>query len=764
VAQLAGQGVAAMNILLRLLGLDATTDVGSIQRAVWKVAEHASAGLLYAVAGLAVALALVNFLPRVRMRMAVRFWTFLLRLGMAGVLGVVLVQLELHLELKARQKPEWVALLDDSGSMATQDAAGGGSRFAAALADLDKVRRSVGDDVKLHVRTLSGAPAGAQPGRGPTLMQDAFRRQVLPAGGIDRVLLLTDGRDTEGRDLKHLGEDLAARGIGLGVRVYGSPKPPNDRGIFVQAQRPIVRLGEEVLLRGSISGLAGAEPLAVLLKENGKVIRPITVAPQERAQFWVSHTPAKEGSYSYTLELPQADSLALNNAYTVKVQVVRERIKVFMVEGFPRFEFKLMKVALEVDPMVDLTTLVHIPGGGVYVQGKPLHHNVEQGLITSQAELFQYDVVVLRDVSRKYFREGGDVSESRLRNLVEFVTKRGGGLVVLGGQDVFRAGGYEDSALMEVLPFDLSDHFSKEPQFEGMFYAGVPKAAQGHPILRLLSDPARNRERLAALRQLDGCNNVGRFRPLATPLMTGAVKIRNARGELEDREVPLLAYQPVGDGKVVAGAADTFWRWQLQAEFDDPPLQKLLANIVRFIAPPPRRKPGAPDVRLADGSPQVGQELLLSTTLKDRNFDPIRNAELQVTVTRPDASQRKLYPRDLPEQPGLYEYRVPLEQVGPYTVQARYGKEASETSFLVEGSASEYADLSPDPAAMKALAAAAGGKVIESLDDWLGQVDTRSAVRPAVRDLAVWNSPAVVGLFILLVCADCYLRKRQGLP
>jgi uncharacterized membrane protein len=400
----------------------------------------------------------------------------------------------------------------------------------------------------------------------------------------------------------------------------------------------------------------------------------------------------------------------------------------------------------------------------VYVQGKPLHHNVEQGLIASQAELFQYDVVVLRDVSRKYFREGGDVSESRLRNLVEFVTKRGGGLVVLGGQDVFRAGGYEDSALMEVLPFDLSDHFSKEPQFEGLFYAGVPKAAQGHPILRLLGDAARNRERLAALRQLDGCNNVGRFRPLATPLMTGAVKIRNARGELEDREVPLLAYQPVGDGKVVAGAADTFWRWQLQADFDDPPLQKLLANIVRFIAPPPRSKPGAPDVRLANGSPQVGQDLLLSTTLKDRNFDPIRNAELQVTVTRPDGSRRKLYPRDLPEQPGLYEYRLRLEQVGAYSVQARYGKEASETSFLVEGSGSEYADLSPDPAGMKALAAAAGGKVIESLDEWLGDVDTRSAVRPAVRDLAVWNSPAIVALFALLVCADCYLRKRQGLP
>ena len=64
---------------------------------------------------------------------------------------------------------------------------------------------------------------------------------------------------------------------------------------------------------------------------------------------------------------------------------------------------------------------------------------------------------------------------------------------------------------------------------------------------------------------------------------------------------------------------------------------------------------------------------------------------------------------------------------------------------------------------MKALAAAAGGRVTESVDEFLAAADTRSASQPAVRDLAVWNSPAVVMLFLLLVCADCYIRKRQGL-
>jgi len=752
-----------VSFLLRLIGLDAATDVGAIDGATWSVTEQVAPVLLYVVVGAGLLLACVNFLPQVRMRRAVRVWTFLLRLGMVALLVVVLLHLELHLELRVRHKQYWAVLVDDSGSMATADV-DGRTRFAVAMDDLERIRQAAGESVKLEVRSLSGRDLGEEPGRGPTRIGGALERDLLGGLAADRAILLTDGRDGERRDFTHLGRDVAARGTELSVRLYGAETPPPDRGIFAQAERTVLRLGEDVVLRGSITGLTGQEPVTVQLKENGRAVRPITVAPHERSQFVVTHRPEKPGAYNYTLELSGADSLRVNDSYTVKVLVVEERIKVLLIEGFPRFEFKLVKVALEVDPMIDLTSMVHLPGGGVYVQGKPLHRNPEEGLITSQAELFKYDVVILRDVSRKYFRAGGDATESRLRNLVQFVTKRGGGLVVLGGQDVFRAGGYEDSPLMEVLPFDLSDHFSRQAQFEGMFFVNVPKTAYGHPILRMFPDPARSRERLNSLRQLDGSNNVGRFKPLATPLLTRLVKLPDARGEPVEREVPVMAYQPVGDGKVVAAAVDTFWRWQLQPDFDDPPLQTLLANVVRFVAPPPRTAPGQPTVTLADGSPQVGQELLLSTTLKDKNFDPICNADLLVTVRRPDESVQRIYPRDLPEQPGYYEYRVALDQTGPYEVQAVCGKEQFETSFVVEGSGSEYADLSPDAAAMRVLAAEAGGRLVGSADEWLAEAAASRPAAPAARDLPVWNSPAVAGLFVLLVCADCYIRKRQGLP
>ena len=759
-----------MSSLLRLLGLESGSEVGSIVDYAWRITKPLSQSMFYAIIIIGAVLAAINFLPRVKMRRSVRLWTFLLRLAMVVVLLVIIQQVELHLALELRQKQSWLALLDDSASMATEDVEAAQkitSRYAAARADLEKIKGAVDNTVKLEVKTLSGKKPGEQPGSGPTLIQKGITRAALSTSGIDRLIFLTDGRDTENRDFAVLGGDIQARGVGLGVKLYGSQVPPRDSGIFAEPERAVIRLGEELVIRGSITGTparSGAESSRiVLLKENGKAVKEVEIAPGQARRFLITHKPARSGRYSYTVELPGTDTLELNNSYTFKALVVEEKIKVFLIEGHPAYEFKLIRATLDTDPMVDLVSVCHIPGGGVYVQGRPLHENPEAGLIESQAELFKYDIVILQDVSRLYFRAGGDITESRLRSIVEFVTKRGGGLVVLGGQDVYRAGGYEDSALMEVLPFDLSSFYSKDAQFEDRFFVGIPKPAYSHPVLRMFADAEKNRERLNSLRRLDGSNNVGRFKPLATPLLTRFAKLPDSKGDLVEREVPVMAYQAVGEGKVMAAGVDTFWRWQLQPDFDDPPLQTLLANIVRYIAPPPQRKPGSPDVNLADASPQVGQKVVLSTTLKDKNYDPIRNAELRVTVARPDGTEQHIYPRDLPEQPGYYEYKVPLEMPGVYDVTAEYGKNAYETTFMVEASGSEYADLSVDREAMQSLAEAADGTVIESLDPWLDGVDKTPSTREVVRDLQIWNSPMALLLFLGLLCADCYIRKRQGL-
>jgi hypothetical protein len=617
-------------------------------------------------------------------------------------------------------------------------------RFKSAVQDLDLIRDGAGDTISLHVESLSGNALGDASGSGPTPLEGAVRRTVLSRRDYERLIILTDGRDSDDRDLSKLGADLNARDVQLSVKVYGSEVAPRDSAIQASAENSLLRLGDILKIRGELLGQAQSGTQAVVLKENGKAVKTITVDGSQGSQFQVRYEPPKQGRHVYSLELSGADEIALNNVSSFMADVVEDKIDVLLIEGYPRFEFKLMKGILEVDPIINLVSMAHIPGGGVYVQGKPLHKNPEQGLISSKSDLYKYDVIILRDVSRNFFRAGGDMTESRLQNIVQFVTKRGGGLFVGGGQDVYRAGAYEKSHLAPILPFDLSAHHSKKPQFTGKFFVNVARSAYRHPLLRLLPENAANRERLNSLQELDGSNNVGRFRSLATPLLTRTVELETRPGKTEKIDVPVMGYQAVGDGKVIAASVDTLWRWQLQPDFDDPPLTMLLANAIRYIAPPPSKVAGAPGIDLPSRSPQVGQDIELSTYLKDKNFDPITEAELVVTVTKPDKTTQLIYPRDLPEEAGLYRYRVHCDQPGRYTVATQF-------------------DLSANRDGMKNFVKAADGELITDINAWLSDVDQDPAGEPAVRDLEIWCSPLALILFIILVSLDCYIRKRQGL-
>ena len=76
-----------------------------------------------------------------------------------------------------------------------------------------------------------------------------------------------------------------------------------------------------------------------------------------------------------------------------------------------------------------------------------------------------------------------------------------------------------------------------------------------------------------------------------------------------------MGYLAVGDGKVLATAVDTMWRWQLQPDFDDPPFAMLLANAVRFLAPPPGRKKRTRLIAINATKPRISTLLVRSNLL-----------------------------------------------------------------------------------------------------------------------------------------------------
>ncbi len=751
-----------MTFLLRLLGLDRVTAVDRVEQWAWQTAATPPDWLVVTVVGLGVLLAAINWMPRLTMRRPLRLATFLLRLGMLGILLLVLYRVELFVRLRVIKPQRWRVLLDDSGSMQTPDA-GGRTRFEAALKDLATIRKSVGSGVRVDVATLSGGPLGTEAGRGATHLYQAITEHALHGDPIDRLVILSDGRDVAAHDFTRLGRDLRMSDVAVSACVYGSTQQVASATVFADPEREMIRIGEELIIYGSIVASTTEASYPIRLLEDGEDVLAATIPKTRRDAFQVAYRPQTEGLHQYTLELVGGDAeRAGSREASFIARVSPEKIRVLLIEGYPRYEFKFIRYVLDSDPMVDLVSISHLPGGGVYVQGEPRHSQPEQGLIRNREDLFKYDVVVLRDVPRTLFRAGGDTSESRMQLLVAFVEDRGGGLILCGGSDVYRAGGYEGSPLAAVMPFDLGSAYGTAAQFPGKFFAAVNDGLYDHPILRLLPEAAANRDRWRGLRELDGCNNVGRTKPLATTLLSRRLERQNAAGETVELSVPVLAYQPMGEGKVIAATADTLWRWQLQPDFTDPPLQTLLANMVRYVAPPPARA-GEPQIRLRDRAPQIGGEAVLYTVLRDERYQPIRNADLVVTVNYPDGRVERMYPRDLPDRPGYYEYRVSLDQGGRHQVVAEYAKFRQETSFIAGATRGEYADLSADPAALAALAAGADGEVVTATDGWFERARLKPATAVSRRVLPVWNCPLTMILFIGWVALDCYLRKRQGL-
>src|SRR5690606_13120535 len=127
------------------------------------------------------------------------------------------------------------------------------SRFEAALADVAELQTAADGRVEIEVQTISdSAVVPTQAGEGPTRIAAAIRRAALSRVYPNRLILLTDGRDSERRHLAPVGEELASHKIELDVRIYGSESAPSDSGITAEPARNVIRLGEEIVVQGAV--------------------------------------------------------------------------------------------------------------------------------------------------------------------------------------------------------------------------------------------------------------------------------------------------------------------------------------------------------------------------------------------------------------------------------------------------------------------------------------------------------------------------------
>lgn len=252
-------------------------------------------------------------------------------------------------------------------------------------------------------------------------------RGVLPTGGARRIVLLTDGNENQGNALQEA-STLRAAGIPVDVVAQGASNGPEVvlRSLSLPSA---VHKGEKFTLDLAIDSTVET-PAKVQILIDGKLDATQSVSLHVGNNSLVlGHDPLAPGEHTFeALVQPDKDTIAENNV-AYGTLLVAGPPRVLLVEG-DTGAAKYLAPALRTDGLTVEVAAPSILGADV-------------------SDLRQYDAIGLVNVPAT------EIGADGLLALQSYVRDFGGGLIAIGGDRSFGAGGYAKTPLEETLPVSM---------------------------------------------------------------------------------------------------------------------------------------------------------------------------------------------------------------------------------------------------------------------------------------------------------------------
>jgi uncharacterized membrane protein len=587
------------------------------------------------------------------------------------------------------------------------------------------------------------------------------RYRGRPVAGM---VLLSDGADTSGALEVAVPESTLPPVHAFG---FGADAAAGDREVLsVTAAEAVLDASRVDLAVSALVHGRAQDAVELRLLENGRPrevrhVRPGSDGGPIREVFQVA--PMVGAATVYTVEIPAApgELVPENNSRSVLVQPPSRARRVLLVEGAPGFEHSFLKRALTSDRSLEVDSVVR---KGENEQGADTFYiqasRTRSGALTAgfppdPPSLFTYDAIVLANVA------GDQLTGGQLEAARDFVSRRGGGLLVMGAQS-FLGRGLVGTPIEDALPMLLNRRSDSAVPAAASRGASVSLTDAGleHPITRIGSTTDESRKRWDGLPALASASALGEARPGAAVLATTSV---GGAGR------PLIAVQRFGEGRSMVFAGEASWRWRMMLPSTDHSYETFWRQAIRWLAI------GAADP-LAIYPPQAaapGDETVIRVAVRDNAFAPLRDADVDVRVSGPDGKVQELR-ASLEEKDGsdsaLFAAKFTPTQPGLHrvSVSARRGRAdagSAATSLLVGGADVEMSDPRLNTALLQRIATATGGRVMEA-----GQIDplltalraaTPAAALMVRRDL--WHNATSFILIIGLLTGEWLLRRKWGL-
>ena len=700
-----------------------------------------------------------------------------LRVATLGLMLFCLFRPVLVVRAAVSQQNFLGVLVDDSRSMQIADTNGKprGSFVREQFSADSPVMKALSE--KFIVRTFRfssasrrlGSPdelsfAGSQTKLGSAL--DGARQELagLPLAGL---VMVTDGADTTDASLSDALLALKAADVPVFTVGVGEEHLSKDIQIGrISVPRTALK-GTTILVDAVIthSGYPG-ETVMLDVEDEGRIVGSQEVrlpAAGEPATARVRFTVSEPGARMFRFKVAPrpGEMVTQNNARETLINVRDRKEKILYFEGEPRFEYKFIRRAVDKAPSIaedgniEVVGLQRTADNKYYRQGLDNADELAAAFPKTREELFAYRGLILGSI------EAGAFTGDQLRMIAEFVERRGGGLLMLGGPRAFAEGSYGGTPVADALPVVIERAAkSLDAGQVARLKVHPTRAGAAHAVTQLGPTEEASAGIWQKLPVITSVNPLRSVKPGATILLSGT--------DERKREQIVLAYQRYGRGKAIAFPVQNSWVWQMHADIpvEDLTHENYWRQLLRWLVD------GVPDHVEAHTSAdrvEAGETVTVTADVVDPTFVEINDARVIAHVEGPKG------PLEVPlqwtgERNGQYRGTFVAPDEGLYSAKVdatRADKSlgVGVTQLRAAPGESEYFDAGMNAARLRRIAEDTGGRYYPAASVAAMPEDVRYSGRgvTTVEERDLWHMPIVLGLIVLLMCAEWGYRRAVGL-
>ena len=685
--------------------------------------------------------------------------------GMVALILALLWHPALSVATLKPQQNVVAVLVDHSKSMSIADASG--TRESAALGLLNGgLMKSLGDKFQVRLykfgaepervaKTDQIAPDAPASRLGDTLERVLAESSSLPLGAI---ILLSDGADNSGGiDLQTI---AAIRKQRIPVHTIGFGQERPDKDVEVTDTVIPARALPQSKLTASVSlqswGLAGTKA-RLTVRDSGKVLASQDIALKGDGQIQSETVVFNCGdagpkTLDIGVEPVAGEQNTANDRVSRLVNVENRKPRILYFEGEPRWEYKFIRRALDDYGDIELASMVRTTQNKILRQFPPGmgEHDLEEGFPQKPEELFPFQGLIIGSVEANYF------TPTQQQLIRDFVDRRGGGILWLGGRASLSDGGYPSSPLADLIPAKLAEG-------KGTFHRDftgqelTPEGARSI-LCRLDDDAARNADKWRKMPQMANYQEVGEPKPGASVLLESTPAGK--------RKFPLLVTENFGRGREALLATEGTWRWKMWLPHEDKTHATFWQQIFRYLVTdtPGQVVATTPKQVLSDE-----RRVPIRVEVRDKEYKPVTNAKVQARFMAPDGTSATMELPPVPLEEGIYGGEWTAEQPGSYVAEILAGRDQEEIghdvlSFRREDGVAENFHTAQNRELLEKLAQQTGGRYYKPAEaSKLASEISYSEAGITTRETRdLWDMPVIFLLALVIRASEWLLRRKWG--